>query len=128
MSVFHYDPFYHVECIIDLRPKMDLHEDSEADIVTATFEFPGLKKEDVEINVHDGRLTVTAESKISDHYEKDGYVIRERRFGKYARTLHLPHGVRETEVKASMDNGILTVIFPNVKSSVESTHKKIAIA
>jgi HSP20 family molecular chaperone IbpA len=83
-----------VGIILTKSHRMDLHEDSEADIVTATFELPGLKKEDVEINVHDGRLTVTAESKISDHYEKDGYVIRERRFGKYARTLHLPHGVR----------------------------------
>ena len=37
---------------------MDLHEDAEKNLVTASFEFPGLKKEDVQIELHNGRLTV----------------------------------------------------------------------
>jgi HSP20 family protein len=40
-----------------LRPKMDLHEDKEKNLVTATFEFPGLKKEDIQLDMHNGRLT-----------------------------------------------------------------------
>lgn len=73
---------------------MDLHEDTTANTVTATFELPGIKKEDVQIDVHNGRLSVAAESKISDTHERDGYAIRERRFGKIARTLQLPQGVK----------------------------------
>lgn len=74
--------------------RMDLHEDSKANTVTATFELPGIKKEDVEIDVHNGRLTISAENKISENYEKEGYAIRERRFGKMSRTLQLPQGVK----------------------------------
>jgi HSP20 family protein len=74
--------------------RMDLHEDTTANTVTATFELPGLRKEDVNIDVHNGRLTVAAESKISESHERDGYAIRERRFGKIARTLQLPQGVK----------------------------------
>ncbi len=73
---------------------MDLHEDAAKNIVTAMFELPGLKKEDVEINVHDSRLTVSGESKISSEHEDNGYAVRERKFGKFSRTLRLPQGVK----------------------------------
>lgn len=125
---------------------MDLHEDSEKNLVTATFELPGLKKEDINIEVHDGRLIVSAESKISEEHEKDGYAVRERRYGKLSRTLQLPQGVKvilnlrccyeltgllttwlqEEEIKASMENGILTVTFP--KTTPEMAPKKIKVA
>lgn len=73
---------------------MDLHEDHEHNIVTATFELPGLQKEDVQIDVHSNRLTVSAESKQSNEFEENGFAVRERRFGKISRTLQLPEGVK----------------------------------
>lgn len=73
---------------------MDLHEDAEKNTVTASFELPGLKKEDINIDIHDGRLTVSGETKISEEREEDGYAIRERRFGKFSRTLRLPQGIK----------------------------------
>ncbi|KAF8206199.1 HSP20-like chaperone [Mycena galopus ATCC 62051] len=109
-----------------IRPRMDLHEDAKANTVTATFELPGIKKEDVQIDVHNGRLSISAESKISETHERDGYAIRERRFGKIARTLQLPQGVNESEVKAAMENGVLTITFP--KLTAEQAPKKITIS
>lgn len=73
---------------------MDLHENAKDNIVTATFELPGLKKDDVQIDVHNGRLTISAESKLSEDREENGYAIRERRFGKFSRTLQLPQGIK----------------------------------
>lgn len=72
---------------------MDLHENSQTNTVTATFELPGLKKEDVDIDVHNGRLTVSGENLLSTEHEQSGYAVRERRLGKFARTLQLPKGV-----------------------------------
>ncbi|KAJ7102935.1 HSP20-like chaperone [Mycena epipterygia] len=156
MSTFYYDPFYHVERMINEsfgrrgstnnqsqafqrhgagndpdiqrapRPRKNLHEDSTANTVTVTFELPGINKEDVQIDVHNGRLSVAAESKISETHEGDGYAFRERRFGKIARTLQLPQGVKESDVKAWMNDGILTVTFP--KTSPEQAPRKIPIA
>ncbi|KAJ7794161.1 small heat shock protein [Mycena olivaceomarginata] len=111
---------------VTFRPRMDLHENPENNTVTATFELPGIKKEDVQIEALPGRLRVSAECKISGEHEKDGYAIRERRFGKYARTLQLPQGVKEEEIKANMENGILTLTFP--KSTPELSPKKIQVA
>jgi len=72
---------------------MDLHENSEKNLVSATFELPGVKKEDVQLEVCDGRLTVSAETKSSVEHEESGYALRERRFGKFSRSLKLPKGV-----------------------------------
>jgi HSP20 family protein len=73
---------------------MDLHENSDKNSVTATFELPGMKKEDVGIDVQNGRLTVTGETKMSEDHDERGYAVRERRYGKFSRTLQLPQGVK----------------------------------
>ncbi|KAI5899692.1 HSP20-like chaperone [Schizophyllum commune H4-8] len=109
-----------------IKPRMDLHEDAEKNVVTATFEFPGVKKEDVQVDVHNGRLTVGAETKLAEDREENGYAVRERRYGKWSRTLQLPTGVKEEDIKASMENGVLTVTFP--KTSPQEAPKKIAVA
>ncbi|VDC04769.1 unnamed protein product [Peniophora sp. CBMAI 1063] len=109
-----------------LRPKMDVHEDKEKNLVTATFELPGLKKEDVQIDVHNNVLTVSGETKIDETKEKDGYAVRERRFGKFSRSIPVPQGIKEEEIKASLENGVLNVSFP--RSGPEAQPKKITVA
>ncbi|TFK42490.1 small heat shock protein [Crucibulum laeve] len=153
-SVFYYEPFYDFERFLDdavssrlgsnetqlqrrnnndgdggavraLKPRMDLHENIDKNSVTATFELPGLKKDDIQIDVNNNRLTVSGESKMTSDHEEGGYAVRERRYGKFSRTLQLPQGVKDNEIKARMDNGILTVTFP--KSSNEQAPKRIAV-
>ena len=74
--------------------RMDLHEDQDKNLVTATFELPGLTKENVQIDVKDGVLSVSGESTISSERDEKGYSVRERRFGKFSRSLPLPQGVK----------------------------------
>ena len=76
------------------RIRMDLHEDTEKNLVTATFELPGVSKDNVHIDVNNGRLTVAAETNQSTEHEERGYAVRERRYGKFSRTLQLPQGVK----------------------------------
>ncbi|KAF9558624.1 small heat shock protein [Agrocybe pediades] len=108
------------------KPRMDLHEDNEKNLVTATFELPGLAKDNIAIDVQNNRLTVAAESKQSSDFEENGYAVRERRFGKFSRTLQLPTGIKPEDIKANMENGLLTITFP--KTTPEMQPKKIAIA
>ncbi|EPQ58632.1 HSP20-like chaperone [Gloeophyllum trabeum ATCC 11539] len=105
---------------------MDVHEDAEKNLVTATFELPGLRKEDVNIDVHNNQLTVSGETKQDASREENGYAVRERRYGKFSRTIPLPQGVKPEEIKAGLENGILTVTFP--KTSAEAAPKKITIS
>jgi len=109
-----------------LRPRMDVHEDDKSNLVTATFELPGLSKENVSIDVQNNMLTVSGESKISNERDENGYAVRERRYGKFSRSIPLPQGIKNEEIKASMDNGVLTVTFP--KSAPQAAPQKITIA
>ncbi|KAI8972609.1 HSP20-like chaperone [Trametes punicea] len=108
-----------------MRPRMDLHEDQEKNLVTATFELPGLTKENVQIDVKDNVLTVAGESTLSNERDEKGYTVRERRYGKFSRSLPLPQGIKPEEIKASMNNGVLTVTFP--RTTPELAPKRITI-
>ncbi|KAI0655801.1 HSP20-like chaperone [Cubamyces menziesii] len=107
------------------RPTIDLHEDKEKNLVTATFELPGLKKEDVNIDVHNNVLTVSGESKQSEEHNDHGFVVKERRYGKFSRSIPVPQGIKPEEIKANLENGVLTVTFP--RTTPEQAPKKIAV-
>ncbi|KAJ7069848.1 hypothetical protein C8F01DRAFT_1114255 [Mycena amicta] len=70
---------------------MDLRENSSG-IVTATFELPGMVKENVHLDAFPGRLQISADSGQDPQLE-DRYAVRERRYDKFSRTLRIPLGV-----------------------------------
>lgn len=106
-----------------LIPAIDLHENDNSYTVRA--EIPGVKKEDIDVTVHNGVLTINAETKF-EHEDKEGErVIRqERRYGKYVRSIRLGKDVDENNVKANYKDGILELELPKVE---EVKPKKIAI-
>ena len=73
--------------------RVDVHEGPDNTVV-ASFELPGLKKEDVNIELHNDHLTVSGESKHVEERTEGGYAVRERRFGKFTRSLPLPQGTK----------------------------------
>ncbi|PIL35002.1 hypothetical protein GSI_02789 [Ganoderma sinense ZZ0214-1] len=109
-----------------MRPRMDLHEDKDRNTMTAQFELPGLTKENVNIDLRDNVLTVSGEYGMESERDERGYSVRERRFGKFARSLPVPQGMKPQDVKANMNHGVLTVMFP--RSTPEQAPKKITIA
>ena len=78
----------------NIEYRLDLHEDSEGNLVTATFEFPGFSKDEIQLDFQNGQLTVSAEAKKSNEKYADGYILRERPYGKFSRTIQLPQGVQ----------------------------------
>ena len=61
--------------------------------MTATFELPGMSKENVTIEVHSHSLTASGESKFESDRNENGYLLRERRFGHFSRSVPVPEGV-----------------------------------
>ncbi|KAA1479484.1 HSP20-like chaperone [Dentipellis sp. KUC8613] len=110
---------------VSLRPRIDVHEDKEKNIVTTTFELPGLKKEDVDIEVNNNVLTVSGTAKSDSERKEEEYTVRERRFGNFLRQVSLPEGTKPDAIKASMEHGVLTVSFP--RTAPEKAPKKVAI-
>ena len=72
---------------------MDLHENAKDNRVTALFELPGLTPDQVNIEVHNGRLSVSGEVKMTENLDEGGFAFRERKCGKFSRTIQLPQGV-----------------------------------
>ena len=71
-----------------------MHEDKEKNVVTATFELPGVGKEHVSSDVHNNVLTVSGETKSETDRDEGGFVLRERRFGRFSRSLPVPQGIK----------------------------------
>lgn len=84
--------------ILNDTRRVDVHEDKDKNIVTATFELPGVTKENVSIDVHNNVLTVSGESKFTSDRDEHGYAVRERRFGRFSRSLPVPEGVKVSVV------------------------------
>ena len=95
-------------------PALDLHEDK--DNFTVRAELPGMKKEEIEISLHDGVLSISGERKEVKH--DDSGVHRSERFvGRFQRTLALPSAVDADKVKATYEDGILTVTLPKSEAA-----------
>lgn len=93
---------------------------------TVKAEMPGIKKENVNIELNKNYLTISAEKNEEKEEKNKKYHKTEFRYGSYSRTVYFPHEVNVNDAKASVDNGILTVKIPKLKREEENT-KKIEI-
>jgi HSP20 family protein len=93
------------------------------DNVVAIVELPGMRKEDIEISLHDGTLTIAGERK-EETGEGDSATRTERFTGKFRRSITLPTSVDANKVNATYKNGILTVTLPK---SEEAKPKQIQV-
>ena len=62
--------------------------------MTTTFELPGMSKENVTIEVHNHSLTVSGEWKFESGRNENGYLLRERHFGRFSRSVSVPEGAK----------------------------------
>lgn len=96
-------------------PALDVFEDQDSLVVKA--EVPGMKKEDIEISLHDGSLSISGERKGESKSEDTEVYRAERFFGRFQRTVMLPTPVNAEKVKAQYKDGILTVTLPKTEEA-----------
>jgi HSP20 family protein len=91
---------------------------TEGTDVVITLELPGVDVSDIDIEVVDGRLTISGERK--DHWEdsRGKVLVREMRYGAFRRTFQLPDGVGPDQVEAESDKGLLRVRVKSVTKPV----------
>jgi len=91
-------------------PPMDLVETEDHLVLRA--DLPGLRRDDIEIEVKDGVLTVSGERDAQHEDKREGYHRVERSFGRFSRSLELPKGVEAGNIDASFEDGVLEVRMP----------------
>ena len=89
------------------------------------FELPGLSKDNISIELDGDTLTVSGKIEKDKTIDEENYYRRERSFGEFSRSFTVPKDIKEKDITASFDKGILKITFPKTKE-VE-VKKKIEI-
>lgn len=105
-------------------PKVDVV--TKDNKLVTRVDLPGMKKEDVVVEVDDGFLTLSGERKKETKEEKDNVYREEREYGSFCRTVPLPKGVKAEDINARFDNGVLEVTIP-LPSAAAPAGRKIPI-
>jgi len=91
-------------------PAIDMYQTDDDVVVKAAL--PGMKAEDVQINVTGDVLTIHGETKQQEEKKEKSWYIREHSWGAFERSVRLPTTVTSEKAKADFDNGILTITLP----------------
>jgi HSP20 family protein len=98
----------------------------KGDNLVLRADLPGLRKEDVSVEVEDGVLTISGERSAEDVEDREGYFHSERSYGQFQRSLALPEGVTGESCDATFKDGVLEVTIP-VPKQAERSAKKVTI-
>jgi HSP20 family protein len=97
------------------NPALDVYEDDDNVIVKA--ELPGMKKEDIEVSLHNGALSIAGERKREEKLQDIETYRSERFVGRFHRSIALPSEVKADQVAANYKDGILTITLPKVEAA-----------
>jgi HSP20 family protein len=105
-------------------PRIDVFERDKR--LITRVDLPGMKKEDVSVEVTDGYLTLAGERKHEKEEKAEDFYRREREYGSFSRTVPLPEGVKLEDVKATFADGVLEVSVP-IAAAPELKPRKVEI-
>jgi HSP20 family protein len=92
-------------------PPVDIYQNGDHEVVLKA-ELPDMTREDIDITVDNGTLTIRGEKKFSDEVKEESFRRIERRYGTFSRSFSLPQTVDTAKVGAEYKNGVLTVRLP----------------
>ncbi|MBU4185072.1 MAG: Hsp20/alpha crystallin family protein [Proteobacteria bacterium] len=104
------------------RPAVDIFDTDNAIVIKA--ELPGIKKDNVSIDVKGNVLTIKGERSFDKEIKEENYYRKERSFGKFQRSFTLPEAVNPEAIKANFKNGVLEIEVPKPE---EKKPKQISI-
>ena len=105
-------------------PSVNTREDEKAYYIEV--DLPGVKKEDIKVDIKDNTLTVSGERKFKEEVKEEDYYKIETSIGKFSRTFTLPEDADVENIDAKSENGVLDIVIPKVKKeeSVKSIEVK----
>jgi HSP20 family protein len=114
--------FRALEEVAPRAPAIEIYE--EKDDVVVKAELPGMKREDLELNISDNLLTIKGEKKKEEEVKEKGYYYSERSYGSFTRTVEIPKDVQTDKVRASFKDGVLEIRIPKTE---EAKRKEVKI-
>lgn len=105
----------------EISPSVDVFEEGADVIVKA--EIPGMKKEDIHVEIGEKSMTLSGEKNKEEKIEKKGYFRRELSYGSFMRKVALPADVQADKAKAMFKEGVLEVRVPKTPEAASRTRK-----
>lgn len=110
---------------IEWTPRIEVFE-KDSRLVTRV-DLPGMRKEDLKVEVTDGNLTISGTRTREEEEKKDQFYRSEREYGSFYRMVPLPEGVGIDDVKATYTNGVLEVSIPLPAKAEEPKPRQVMI-
>ena len=101
--------------------RADLSETDEG--YELQIDLPGMKKEDIRVDLSDGILTVSGERSDEREDKRKGYYLSERSYGSVRRSFRVPETVKSEDIKARFDDGVLTLRMPRTEEAQKNARK-----
>ncbi|MFO7966926.1 MAG: Hsp20/alpha crystallin family protein [Archaeoglobaceae archaeon] len=95
----------------------------EGDKIRVTAELPGFNKADIDVSIEDSQLDIYAKKEEKEEQKEKDFIRRERKFGEVRRKVPLPSDVKEEEIKATYNNGVLEVTMPKAEAAKKTSIK-----
>ena len=121
-----FDDFWSFQDFIRPEDKlfnMDVVENKDSYTIKA--DLPGVKKEDLDVSLENGFLSVSAKRSSEEEHDNGKYHVHERSSGEFKRKFRIPESVKAEEVRAEFKNGVLELVIP--KTEKEESKTKIMI-
>jgi HSP20 family protein len=109
--------------ISTFTPQVNTREDEKGYYIE--IDLPGVKKEDINVDLNDKVLTISGERKFKEEVKKENYYKIETAFGKFERSFSIPEDADIENIEAKSENGVLEIFIPKIKK--ETPKKKITI-
>lgn len=119
------DRFFNNESQVgkSFTPQVDISETDKS--FELSFAIPGIKKEEIKIDLNEGQLVVSGERKFEKKKEDKNFHSVETRYGSFSRSFHMPDNINADKVEAKYENGLLNITIPKDEKKIQK--KTIAI-
>lgn len=97
--------------------KVDVQDNEKEYLIEA--EVPGINKDEIGLEMNDGKLTISIKREENEEEEKKNYIHRERKVCAMSRSIYLADA-RQEAIKAKLDNGVLSVVIPKVEKGASA--------
>jgi HSP20 family protein len=97
------------------RPSVDVYE--EGDNLVVETQLPGLTADDINVSVENGVLTISGQAEAEEERKERNYLLREKRSGRFTRSLQLPPTYSPDPSEAVFEQGVLRLVFPKTEAA-----------
>jgi len=124
-GAFPEDHFLTFDSKFDLVPAANIEEKDNEFVISMAV--PGVKKDDINVEIHDNIITISSEKEESSEETEKNYSRKEYSYNSFSRTFKLPQNIKEDKIEANYENGELVLQLPKAQLEVKKA-KKIKVA